>query len=120
MRPEPLCSRTGSDIFGVGFSCHHLLRVIFQRTGDKLRGRTDCHRADIVLVLMHILCVGKVTQEFFNQILLLDRRRKQSLAVIYFINTFTGSDVFQISACLIARPDEFKLGNQFRHFKTSA
>ena len=120
MGAEALRPRSGSDVVRVCFSFHCLLRIVLQRTGDKLGGVAHRHGAQVVVVLMHILCIGKVTKDLSDQILLLFRCRKILFAVVDFIHALAGGNIFEISSGLFPRLYEFEFGYELRHYITYA
>ena len=67
---EAFSSRSGGDIVSVGLGLHHLVSVIFQSAGDKLRSVSYRWLFQIVLILQHLFTVGKVFEDFFDELLL--------------------------------------------------
>lgn len=115
VRAEALRPRPCSNIVRIGFSFHHLLCVVFQRTSNKLGGVCHRHGTAVVIVLMHIFCIGKIPENFSDQVLLFFGGGKMFLAVIDLIHAFTGSNIFHITSGFFTRFDEFEFRNELRH-----
>ena len=117
VRAKALRSRTGSDIVCVGFDVHALIRMIFYRSGNEIRGEPNGFILQIVFVLKGLFAVREVLDQASNQIRLFLSYREQTLTFVDPFNTFPFGNVLRITARshLSGWLDVLELGYQPRH-----
>ena len=118
---ESLSSRSGGDIVRIGFRLPYFISVIFQSAGYEFRSVSHSRLLHIVLILQHFFAVGKVSKDFFNELLLLQRGRCKLKGFIYLIHAFSCCNIFCIASgtCSGIRFQIFELGDQLRHASLS-
>ena len=74
--------------------------VILDGSAYKFRGISESRLCEIVLVFVGVLGVGKVTENFLYELLLLDRGRCELEGLIHLVHAFSRGDIFCITANL--------------------
>ena len=117
VRTEPFRAGTGRYVVRVCFCIESFVRVVLKRAAYELRRVAESWLADIVFVLRHIFAVGKVTENFSDHFFLLFRRRIISESVVDPVCSFTGGNIFCVTAGAVScgRLQVFELGNKFCH-----
>ena len=100
VRAEPFRPRTRRNIVRIRFLTHCRFNIFFHDTGNEF-GRVPLGRIlAVVIVLVHVLRVRKISQEFLDDIALFEGSRYEFKRLVYLFHALSRSNIFCVAANL--------------------
>ena len=117
MSAEPLRTRAVGNVADIVLPLADPVEVIFDGSGDKLRGIALVRHGKVVLILMAVCCFREVFQDLIDEILLRFRYGKRLPCVINLIYIVPLGNVFYEIAVVLFRSglDVSPFQNHFCH-----